>query len=198
MLDVAGGSSFFATRAAAFGLQNAPVVDNPVFSDDSEIGGLDFGDTIATAKDLNVNQLPTGTLSGKRISFIEADLDGASDRDIFSFTTTTDTIFTSHVFSQSLGLGDDRFDTTLTLSDGEVNELNELVPLDGGFSDDLSYSGNSISVDESVTGGITPSKTLFYSTSRWNPAHTICKLPPPRPQSQMATWVCEVVTSTRW
>ena len=147
MLDVAGGSSFFADRAAANGLQNAPVVDNPVRSDDSEIGSLDFGGTIATAKDLNLNQLSTGTLSGKRISFIEADLDGAGDTDLFSFTTTTDTIFSSHVFSQPLGLGSDRFDTTLTLFDDELNAV------DGGVSDDLEWSPNGISVDESFSSG---------------------------------------------
>ena len=147
MLDVAGGSSFFADRAAANGLQNAPVVDNPIISDASEIGNLDFGGTIATARDLNLNQLPTGTLSGKRISFIEADLDGASDTDLFSFTTTTDTIFSSHVFSQVLGLGSDRFDTTLTLFDDELNAL------DGGVSDDLQWLQNSIDLDESFASG---------------------------------------------
>ena len=147
MLDVAGGSSFFADRAAANGLQNAPVVANPVISDDSEIGGLDFGGTIATAKDLLLNQLPTGTLSGKRISFIEADLDGASDTDLYSFTTTTDSIFSSHVFSQPLGLGSDRFDATLTLFDDELNAL------DGGVSDDLQWLQNSIDLDASFSAG---------------------------------------------
>ena len=147
MLDVAGGSSFFAGRAAANDLQNTPLVDNPVFSDASEIGGLDFGGTIATARDLNVNQLPTGTLSGKRISFIEADLDGASDTDLYSFTTTTDAIFSSHVFSQVLGLGNDRFDTTLTLFDDQLNAL------DGGSSDDLQWLQNSIDVNESFSSG---------------------------------------------
>ena len=194
MLDVAGGSSFFAARAAANGLQNAPVVDNHVISDASEIGGLDFGGTIATAKELNLNQLQTGTLSGKRISFIEADLDGASDTDLFSFTTTTDTIFSSHVFSQPLGLGSDRFDTTLSLFDDELN------PLDGGVSDDLQWLQNSIDVDESFhqAMALLPSRTLFYSTSRWNPAPTIWKLPPPRPESQMATCASQVVMYTRW
>lgn len=135
-LDIAGGLS---SRQNDAGRENTPVVDNPIFSDDSELQGGDAGNTLATAQTLGFD---TGTLSGAQISFIEANLDGNSnDLDLFRFDLAVEANFSSHVFSERLFFTNE-FDPTLTLLDAGGNQI--------AFSDDVNWGGDSIDIDGSV------------------------------------------------
>ena len=137
LIDIAGGSRYF-QRFSFF--DNTPLVDNPVMSDDSEQLSGDAGDTLETAQTLT---FATGTLSGKEISFVEADLDGgASDVDLFRFDISFETILSAHVLSEQLNLGTDEFDPTLKLLDATGNEL--------AFADDVNWLQNNLVVDQSV------------------------------------------------
>ena len=146
ILDIAGGVT---SRLNTFGRENTPLVDNPVFSDDSELGNEnDAGDTLATATQLNFQ---VGDSSGVDISFIEADIDGgSSDIDTFSFTTSMETTFTSHVFSEDLRFADE-FDPVLQLLDADGLVI--------ATADDVEWGGDRISVDEAVDEDQTPNFT---------------------------------------
>ena len=147
MIDLAGGSQFFGQNNS---LDNNPLVDSPIMSD-TEIGNLDAGATIETAMPLN---FATGTISGKEISFMEADLDGSSDVDVFRFDISVDAIFTGHAISAMLGLGNDEFDTTLELLDSAGNRL--------AYADDLQWrvnnSANQFRVDAEIGNSSTASQ----------------------------------------
>ena len=134
ILDIAGGVT---SEIGDFGRENIAIVDNPVFSDASELGSQnDAGDTFATAQQLSFQR---GDTSGADISFVEADLDGgADDVDVFSFTTTTETTFSTHLFSEELRFGSE-FDPELALFDLSGTEI--------ASSDDISYGGDTIDVD---------------------------------------------------
>ena len=137
ILDIAGGIS---SRLGTFARENVTLVDNPVFSNDSELGTAnDAGDTLATAQQLSFQ---AGDTSGADISFIEADIDGgSSDIDTFTFTTFSETTFSSHVFSEELRFADE-FDPVLALLDinGEVIAT----------ADDVDWAGDRITVDGAV------------------------------------------------
>ena len=137
ILDIAGGVT---SELNGFGRENTAIVDNPVFSDASELGSQnDAGATFDTAQQLTFQR---GDTSGADISFVEADLDGgAADVDIFSFTTTGETTFSTHVFSEELRFSRE-FDPVLALFDALGNEI--------GTSDDINYGGDSIDVDTIV------------------------------------------------
>lgn len=114
MMDLTGGS-----QASSFE-ENNSLVANPIFSDRSELGSADNGDTLATAAALSFE---IGQTSGLPISFVEADLDGSpSDADLYSFSVATDAVLVSHVFSERLDLGSNEFDPILQLidADGQV------------------------------------------------------------------------------
>ena len=147
MIDLAGGSQFFGQNNS---LDNNPLVDNPIISD-TEIGNLDAGATIGTAMPLNFT---TGTLSGKEISFMEADLDGSSDVDVFRFDISVDAIFTGHTISAMLGLGNDEFDPTLELLDSAGDRL--------AYADDLQWRvnnrSNQLRVDAEIGNSSTASQ----------------------------------------
>ena len=146
MLDIAGGVT---SELGDFGRENITLVDNPVFSDVSELGSVnDAGDTLATATQLNFQ---AGETSGADISFIEADIDGGlSDIDTFSFTTSMETTFTSSVFSEDLRFADE-FDPVLQLLDADGIVI--------ATSDDVSWRGDEIVVDEAVVEDETPNFT---------------------------------------
>ena len=151
ILDIAGGVT---SQIGNFGRENTSIVDNPVFSDASELGTQnDAGDTFATAQQLSFQR---GDTSGADISFIEADLDGgADDVDIFSFTLTGETTFTSHLFSEELRFARE-FDPTLSLFDLSGTEI--------ATSDDISYGGDTFDSDTiagQVTGNASPSDDSF-------------------------------------
>ena len=147
MIDLAGGSQFFGQNNS---LDNNPLVDDPIISD-TEIGNLDAGATIGTAMPLNFT---TGTLSGKEISFMEADLDGSSDVDVFRFDISVDAIFTGHTISAMLGLGNDEFDPTLELLDSAGDRL--------AYADDLQWRvnnrSNQLRVDAEIGNSSTASQ----------------------------------------
>ena len=151
VLDIAGGVT---SQIGNFGRENTSIVDNPVFSDASELGTQnDAGDTFATAQQLSFQR---GDTSGADISFIEADLDGgADDVDIFSFTLTGETTFTSHLFSEELRFARE-FDPTLVLFDLAGTEI--------ASSDDISYGGDTFDTDTiagQVTGNASTSDDSF-------------------------------------
>jgi len=80
-----------------------------------------------------------GDTSGADISFVEADLDGgASDVDVFRFTTNVETTFSSHVLSEELRFSRE-FDPALALFDSSGTAI--------ASSDDISYGGDSIDLD---------------------------------------------------
>ena len=120
-----------------FGRENTAIVENPVFSDASELGSTnDAGDTFETAQQLSFQR---GDTSGADISFVEADLDGgASDVDVFRFTTNVETTFSSHVLSEELRFSRE-FDPALALFDSSGTAI--------ASSDDISYGGDSIDLD---------------------------------------------------
>ena len=137
MLDIAGGVT---SRLNTFGRENVTLVDNPVFSDASELeDGIDFGNTIATAQQLSFQ---VGDSSNADISFIEGDIDGgSSDIDVFSFTTNAEATFSSSVFSEELRFARE-FDPVLELLDSDGNLI--------AMSDDVDWLGDQITVDEAV------------------------------------------------
>ena len=136
MVDVAGGLTS-AQRNSRF--DNISLVTGSISSDASELDGGDAGNTFATAQLLDFE---TGTFSGSRISFIEGDLDGSSDDvDLFRFDLAVEANFSAGVFSERLFFSNE-FDPTLTLLDADGIEL--------GFSDDVIWSGDSITLDGSV------------------------------------------------
>lgn len=137
ILDIAGGAT---SQLSASNRENTTVVDNPVFSDASEIGTAnDAGNTIASAQALTFQ---TGETSGSEISFVEADLDGSSsDVDVFSFSVEAQALFSAHVFSDDLRFSNE-FDPTLSLLDSAGDVL--------AFSDDVNWAGDSIDVSVSV------------------------------------------------
>jgi len=148
LIDVAGGSRYF--QRINSNLDNTPLVDNPVMSDDSEQRSGDAGDTFATAQVLSFQ---TGTISNKQISFVEADLDGgASDVDLFRFDVSVETILSAHVLSERLGIGNDRFDPTVKLMDASGNEL--------AFSDDVNWLLNNLVVDQSIPSNTNDSSSV--------------------------------------
>lgn len=109
MLDITGGSD-----ASSFEENNTVVVGG-IVSDRTENEGTDAGNSIFDAQPLSFS---TGPTSGQEISFVEADLDGSrSDVDVFSFTTTVDSVLQAHVFSERLDLGSLEFDPVLELID---------------------------------------------------------------------------------
>ena len=134
ILDIAGGVT---SELGDFGRENTAIVDNPVFSDASELGSAnDAGDTFETAQQLSFQR---GDTSGADISFVEADLDGGdSDIDVFRFTTNVETTFSTHVFSEELRFSRE-FDPALALLDSSGTVI--------ASSDDISYGGDSIDVD---------------------------------------------------
>ena len=144
ILDIAGGVT---SELGDFGRENTPIVDNPVFSDASELGSAnDAGDTFETAQQLSFQR---GDTSGADISFVEADLDGgANDVDVFSFTTNLETTFSSHVLSEELRFSRE-FDPALVLFDSSGTAI--------ASSDDISYGGDSIDVD--TIAGLSNSST---------------------------------------
>ena len=97
-----------------------------------------------------------GDTSGADISFVEADLDGgASDVDVFRFTTNVETTFSCHVISEELRFARE-FDPTLALFDSSGTEI--------AFSDDISYSADSIDVNViagSIDGNTSDDPFLF-------------------------------------
>ena len=137
MLDIAGGVT---SRLGTFGRENFTLVDNPVFSDASELeDGVDFGNTIATAQQLSFQ---VGESSNSDISFVEGDIDGgSSDVDVFRFTTSAEATFSSSVFSEELRFARE-FDPVLELLDSSGNVI--------AFSDDVDWLGDRITVDEAV------------------------------------------------
>ena len=148
LIDVAGGSRYF--QRINSNLDNTPLVDNPVMSDDSEQLSGDAGDTFATAQALSFQ---TGTISNKQISFVEADLDGgSSDVDLFRFDVPVETILSAHVLSERLGIGNDRFDPTVKLMDDSGNEL--------AFSDDVNWLLNNLVVDQSIPSNVNDSSSV--------------------------------------
>ena len=144
ILDIAGGVT---SEIGDFGRENTPIVDNPVFSDASELGSAnDAGDTFETAQPLSFQR---GDSSGADISFVEADLDGgASDIDVFRFTTNVETTFSTHVLSEELRFSRE-FDPALALFDSSGTVI--------ASSDDISYGGDSIDVD--TIAGLSDSST---------------------------------------
>jgi len=121
ILDIAGGSETYG---------GAALVDNPVFSDASEVNGGDAGDSLPFAQELLFS---LGESSGSEISFIEADLDSLSDIDVYAFTTAVETTLSAHVFtSQTPGLAS--FDSLLELVDASGNVV--------GVSDDIGWNGD--------------------------------------------------------
>ena len=144
ILDIAGGVT---SELGDFGRENIAIVDNPVFSDASELGSQnDAGDTFATAQQLSFQR---GDTSGADISFVEADLDGgADDVDVFSFTTTEETTFFTHLFSEELRFARE-FDPEVALFDISGTEI--------ASSDDISYGGDTIDVD--TIAGLASSNT---------------------------------------
>ena len=151
ILDIAGGVT---SQLGGLFRENTAIVDNPVFSDASELGSSDAGNTFDTAQELSFQR---GDSSGADISFVEADLDGgASDVDVFSFTTLGETTFSSHVLSEELRFGSNEFDPTLALFDSSGTEI--------AFSDDISYSADSIDVNViagSIDGNTSDDPFLF-------------------------------------
>ena len=152
ILDIAGGVT---SELGGFFRENTAIVDNPVFSDASELGSEnDAGNTFDTAQELSFQR---GDSSGADISFVEADLDGgATDVDVFSFTTLGETTFSSHVLSEELRFGSNEFDPTLALFDSSGTEI--------AFSDDISYSADSIDVNViagSIDGNTSDDPFLF-------------------------------------
>ena len=151
ILDIAGGVT---SELGGFFRENTAIVDNPVFSDASELGSSDAGNTFDTAQELSFQR---GDSSGADISFVEADLDGgATDVDVFSFTTLGETTFSSHVLSEELRFGSNEFDPTLALFDSSGTEI--------AFSDDISYSADSIDVNViagSIDGNTSDDPFLF-------------------------------------
>ena len=137
ILDIAGGVT---SELNDFGRENVTLVNNPVFSDVSELGSAnDAGNTLATATPLSFQ---AGETSGADISFIEADIDGgSSDIDVFSFTTLSETTFSSHVFSEELRFARE-FDPVLELLDSDGTVI--------AFSDDIDWLGDQITLDEAV------------------------------------------------
>ena len=150
IMDIAGGVT---SRQGTFGRENTTLVDNPVFSDASELeDGIDAGNTLAAAQQLFFQ---AGDTSNADVSFIEADIDGGSgDVDVFSFTTSIETTFSSHVFSEELRFADE-FDPVLALLDSNGSTI--------AFSDDISWSGDRITVDEAVDAE--PTDTNFSDDS---------------------------------
>ena len=146
ILDIAGGVT---SRLGTFGRENAVLVDNPVFSDVTELeDGNDAGGTLATATQLSFQ---VGDSSGADISFVEADIDGgSSDIDTFSFTTFMETTFTSHVFSEDLRFARE-FDPVLQLLDADGVVI--------ATADDVTWGGDQISVNEQVAAGETQNFT---------------------------------------
>jgi len=146
ILDIAGGVT---SELGGFGRENIAIVDNPVFSDASELGSQnDAGDTFATAQQLSFQR---GDTSGADISFVEADLDGgADDVDVFSFTTTGETTFSTHLFSEELRFVRE-FDPALALFDILGTEI--------ASSDDINYGGDSIDVDTIIDLNSTDAST---------------------------------------
>ena len=152
ILDIAGGVT---SQLGGLFRENTAIVDNPVFSDASELGSEnDAGNTFDTAQELSFQR---GDSSGADISFVEADLDGgATDVDVFSFTTLGETTFSSHVLSEELRFGSNEFDPTLALFDSSGTEI--------AFSDDISYSADSIDVNViagSIDGNTSDDPFLF-------------------------------------
>ena len=151
ILDIAGGVT---SQLGGLFRENTAIVDNPVFSDASELGSSDAGNTFDTAQELSFQR---GDSSGADISFVEADLDGgATDVDVFSFTTLGETTFSSHVLSEELRFGSNEFDPTLALFDSSGTEI--------AFSDDISYSADSIDVNViagSIDGNTSDDPFLF-------------------------------------
>ncbi len=152
ILDIAGGVT---SELGGLFRENTAIVDNPVFSDASELGSEnDAGNTFDTAQELSFQR---GDSSGADISFVEADLDGgATDVDVFSFTTLGETTFSSHVLSEELRFGSNEFDPTLALFDSSGTEI--------AFSDDISYSADSIDVNViagSIDGNTSDDPFLF-------------------------------------
>lgn len=122
ILDIAGGSSTYGGTA---------LVDNPVFSDRSEVNGGDAGDTLSAAQQLLFS---IGESSGQEISFVEGDLDNTtSDIDVYGFSTTVQTTLTAHVFT-SRTPGFDNFDSVLELVDASGVVV--------GVSDDIGWRGD--------------------------------------------------------
>ena len=144
ILDIAGGVT---SELGGFSRENTAIVDNPVFSDASELGSAnDAGDTFETAQQLSFQR---GDTSGADISFVEADLDGgASDVDVFRFTTNVETTFSCHVISEELRFSRE-FDPALALLDSSGTVI--------ASSDDISYGGDSIDVD--TIAGLSDSST---------------------------------------
>lgn len=137
ILDIAGGVS---SELSDSGRENIALVDNPIFSDDSELDDSnDAGNTIGTAAELLFG---IGESSKAAISFIEADLDGgSSDVDVFRFTTFGEATLSSHVFSEEL-LFAREFDPILELLDSTGSVI--------ASSDDVNWGGDSIDVLSSV------------------------------------------------
>ena len=137
ILDIAGGVT---SELNSFSRENTAIVDNPVFSDASELGSQnDAGETFATAQQLTFQR---GETSGADISFVEADLDGgADDVDVFSFTTNVETTLSTHLFSEELRFARE-FDPALALFDLSGNQI--------ASSDDISYDDDSFDVDSAV------------------------------------------------
>ena len=128
MLDITGGSATF------FGGQdNGALVSAPVFADSSERGANDAGGTSGTAQATTFSK---GESSGMDIIYVQADLENASDVDMFSFTVNGPGTFSAHVFSDSLLFG----------AAGEFDPVLELIDIDGStvlkLTDDTDYSGN--------------------------------------------------------
>ena len=144
ILDIAGGVT---SELGDFGRENTAIVDNPVFSDASELGSAnDAGDTFETAQQLSFQR---GDSSGADISFVEADLDGGdSDIDVFRFSTNVETTFSTHVFSEELRFSRE-FDPALVVFDSSGTVI--------ASSDDISYGGDSIDVD--TIAGLSNSST---------------------------------------
>ena len=143
MFDVAGGLSSAQGNSR---FDNTSIVDGSISSDASELQSGDAGNTFATAQALTFD---TGTFSGSEISFIEGDLDGSSDdRDRFRFDIPVEANFSASVFSERLFFTNE-FDPTLTLLDADGTRV------EGGFSDDVIWSGDSITLDGSVPTDLT-------------------------------------------
>ncbi len=126
LLDIAGG-----VRPIFGSEDNVSLVAGSITSDFWEDTGGDAGDTIGTARALSSALGPT---SGMDISFVEADLDGSSDVDVYSFTTNIATTLLAQVFSEQLSYGSSEGDFVLELLDGSGSLLTS--------SDDIAWDDN--------------------------------------------------------
>ncbi|MEM7199432.1 MAG: hypothetical protein AAF628_04150 [Planctomycetota bacterium] len=125
MLDITGGSS----RSSAYSTVGA----SAVLSDRSELGSVDAGSSTATARQI---AFAPGASSGAAIAFVEADVDGVPDVDVYAFDVLAPSALSVQVSSRvGLGLayGPGSMDPSVTILDpaGEVIRA----------SDDLRYAG---------------------------------------------------------